>query len=339
MELEAGMNTRGNTGLKVIVIGGVIVFLFLFATSFGLKQALRPDDKERVRAQPSQSEFDGDRAFADLERVLAYGPRPAGSEALGNLRSSLTKDLRGLGLRVFEQRFEAETPAGTKSMSNLIAVVEGSRPGVIVLGNHYDTKIFHDFEFVGANDAGSTTAWMLEMARTLGRERFGRSIWLTWFDGEEAVGEWTETDSLYGSRHFVDSLQESGELDDIHAMINVDMIGDCLLRVMRDRDAPEWMSRQLIEIANRFGYRNHFTSFSQDVQDDHIPFRKAGIPALEIIDFSYGGTMVQHQKNWHTAEDTIDKVCAESLKAVGDVVYHLLPAIDAGLDSNPRSAT
>ncbi len=326
------MAHRGQTGIKVIAVSGVLVFVFLMLTSLGLKKTLRPDDTERVVLRTSQSAFDGDRAYADVQRFVALGPRPAGSKPAVAMRQMLRRDLRGLGLRVEEQRFAADTPAGQRNMANLIAVVEGDRPGVIVLGNHYDTKYFPDFAFVGANDGGSTTGWMLEMARTLGNSRFGRSVWLVWFDGEEAVGEWSETDSLYGSRHFVETLRRAGELEQIDAMINVDMIGDCMLRVMRDRDAPQWMSDQLIDIANRFGYRDHFTTFSQDVQDDHIPFRRAGVPALEIIDFSYGGTILQHQQNWHTAEDTMDKVCPESLKAVGDIVYHLLPAIDGGLD-------
>lgn len=214
-------------------------------------------------------------------------------------------------------------------MTNLVGVVQGTLPGLILLSNHYDTKYFPEFTFVGANDGGSTTAWMLEMARSLGPQREGRTIWLCFFDGEEAFQEWTETDSLYGSRAFVQHLAETGEAAQVRAIINVDMIGDCRLGIFKDPGAPAWLQDAVWEQAKRLGYGKAFLLSGRNIQDDHIPFRRAGIPALELIDFEYGGSAVAHQNTWHTARDTLDKVCAASLQAVGDVIYHALPVIES----------
>jgi Zn-dependent M28 family amino/carboxypeptidase len=131
-------------------------------------------------------------------------------------------------------------------------------------------------------------------------------------------------------------LRQSKKIDEVKAMINVDMIGDCYLGINRDGDAPDWLTSIVWETADRLNYTSHFLSMPQIVQDDHIPFRRAGIPTLEIIDFSYGGSMIEHQRNWHTPNDTIDKVCPASLQAVGDVVYHSLAELDAYFENNGR---
>lgn len=329
---------RRNASLRAIAAIGLVALVLLLATLFSMRRMLAADPRERVVPQPSQSKFDGERAYEAVRQVVALGPRPSGSEAHAKMRAYLQEQLRAAGIPVREHAFEATTPEGKVPMVNLVAMVAGSRPGVILLGNHYDTKRFSGFPFVGANDGGSTTGWMLEFARTLGPKRHGRSVWLVWFDGEEAFRQWSETDSLYGSRAMVEDLRAKGQLADIHAMINVDMIGDCFLRVLSDAGAPGWMNALLLETANRMGYARHFSSFAQDVMDDHVPFRRAGIPALLVIDFSYGGSIADHRQNWHTARDTIEKVCPASLKAVGDVIWHMLPAVDAQLDANERDA-
>lgn len=312
---------------------GIGTFLFLLLMSFGLNQSLKPRESQRVPAGEAQSPFDSDRAMTHLEHLVALGPRPSGSAAMASQQTYIIQELRRAGLRVEQQAFEAETPLGPVPMKNIWGMVRGTRPGVIVLGNHYDTKFMPDIHFVGANDGGSTTAWMLEMARALGPEREGRSLWLVFFDGEEARDTWSESDSIYGSRHMVAQLRESGRLDDIHAMINVDMIGDCYLSISRDAGAPDWLIGIVWNTALRHGYNEHFGRLAESIRDDHVPFREAGIPALEVIDFSYGGSQIEHRENWHTEADTLDKVCAASLRAVGDVIYHALPAIDGQLDT------
>src|SRR6185295_19254578 len=187
------------------------------------------------------------------------------------------------GLEVKMLPFEADTPLGKRSMVNVVGEVKGTRKGVIAFSNHYDTKYFTDFPFVGANDGGSTTAWMLEMARTLGPTRDGRTIWLIWFDGEEAFKDWTATDSLYGSRELVRQLRETKELANLKVLINVDMIGDCFLGIKRDAGAPEWLSNAIWKTAAQLGRERNFLTDTNVIEDDHAPFRLAGVPCANLI--------------------------------------------------------
>ena len=282
-------------------------------------------------AAPSASPFDGDRAYTLLEEIVALGPRVSGTKEAEQTRAIIRRELEAAGVPLEEHSFEAATPLGARNMVNLVAVIKGTEPGVIILGNHYDTKYFPDFEFVGANDGGSTTAWMIEMARTLGPTREGHTLWLCWFDGEEAFLDWMREDSLYGSRAMVKRLREEGRLADVRAMINVDMIGDCQLTISKDRDAPEWMTNLVWRTAKKLGHQNEFNPLREGIEDDHYPFRRAGVPAMDIIDFRYGGGRASHDMNWHTTRDRMDLVCASSLKIVGDVVYKVLERLDDAL--------
>ena len=323
----------GNMGTRVILFMGIGTLLFLMLMAFGLKRSLKPQENTRVPEAKAQSPFDEHRAWKDLEYLTSLGPRPSGSEAMTAQQAHICRELRAAGLKVQQQTFDAETPRGILPMTNIWGIVEGNRPGVIVISNHYDTKYLPEFEFIGANDGASSNAWMLELARILGPHRDGRSLWLVFFDGEEAQEEWSADDSLYGSRHMVRTLQESGELQQIEALINVDMIGDCYLNINRDPGAPPWLSEIIWNTASRYGYGLHYSRFGTELEDDHIPFREVGIPTLNLIDFSYGGTQVAHSRNWHTQEDTLEKVCPGSLRAVGDVIYHAIQVIDGQLET------
>ncbi len=319
--------------MKVIVTLGVAAFVILGLTSMGLKWMIHGGGSRRAVAAQEKSPFDGRRAFEDLRKVVGFGPRVSGSEPLAETRAYIKRELGKAGLAVREHAFDADTPMGTRKMVNVVGVVEGTRLGVVLLSNHYDTKYFTDIVFVGANDGGSTTAWMIEMARALGPKREGLSVWLCFFDGEEAFREWSETDSLYGSRAFVKHLKEEGTLSQVRVAVNVDMIGDCYLGIKRDSAAPAWLTRAIWGTARDMGYGAHFLPFGHDVVDDHVPFRRAGIPAADIIDFTYGRSQEEHPRNWHTANDTLDRVCPDSLQVVGDVIYHALPKIEAALDA------
>ena len=326
---EGHVKKSSPRAVKAIIIMGAVALVFLLLSSIGLKWMLKPVQANRVEVSRAKSLFDARRAYDDLRTIVAFGPRPSGSDALARLQDHIGRTLTSLGLEVIRQEFDASTPIGSRHMVNMTGVVQGTEPGIIILGNHYETKYFPDFEFVGANDGGSTTAWMLEMARTLGNKRQGKTVWLCFFDGEEAFAEWSESDSLYGSRAFVEKLRSDGRLGEVVAMINVDMVGDCFPDFKRDREAPDWLTRIVWEKARELGYGQYFQPFIQSVDDDHIPFRRAGIPAMDLIDFSYGGSLTEHRKIWHTANDVVDRVCADSLQAVGDVIYHALPEIDA----------
>ena len=290
-----------------------------------------------LSASPS-TPFDGKRAYRDLQEIVALGPRVSGTEASAHTRAIIRRELEAAGVPVEEHAFQASTPLGVRDMVNVVGVVQGTLPGIIILGNHYDTKYFPDFEFVGANDGASTTAWMIEMARALGPSREGHTIWLCWFDGEEAFEEWGPLDSLYGSGAMVKRLREEGRLPEVKAMINVDMIGDCDLRVLKDTGAPQWMVDAVWRTAAELGYRKHFDLAGRRIEDDHLPFRRAGVQAMNLIDFRYGGDRAAHDRNWHTVRDRLDLVCADSLRIVGDVIYRALERIETALRESNRQS-
>lgn len=318
---------------KAITTMGIMGVFLLFAVFWGMQKAVQPNNVQRVNADGKASPYNGERAYRDLGEILASGPRVAGTDASLRTRKIIRRHLERAGLTVEEHAFDASTPLGTRNMANLVGVVEGTKPGIIILGNHYDSKYLPDIHFVGANDGGSTTAWMLEMARALGPTREGYTVWLAFYDGEEAFKKWSATDSLYGSRAMVRRLTESGEIAQVKVVINLDMIGDCYLGLQRDLDAPEWLETLVWDTAKELGYGQHFTLVRERVEDDHVPFRDVGIAALNLIDFRYGGSRLDHDRNWHTSNDTIERVCAESLQALGDVLYHVLGDLDAALDA------
>ncbi len=311
---------------------GVLTFVALYLASLALQRGLRPNETERVTLVRTLSPFDGGRVFANLERFLALGPRPAGSNAIAATRDRLMLALRAAGFAVREHAFDADTPQGPLRMTNLVAVSRGQKPGAVALITHYDTMPADDFVFLGANSSAAGAAWLLEMARVIGPEREGRSVWLVWCDGHEwpdAAGK----PGLYGSRALVADLETRGEIVQFDAVIAVSRIGDCYLGIARDPAAPPWLRDLVWAVARDQGYRQQFSASGYAIRDDHAPFREAGVPSLGVIDFSFGGSRLEHDRYWRTAADTLDRVCAESLQAVGDVLYHAISALDRRLEA------
>lgn len=275
-------------------------------------------------ASPSTApQFDAGRAFEHIRQLVAIGPRPPGSPGSQQVRRYITAEIERAGLKATEQRFDAATPFGTVRMANVSVVIPGASPQRIILGGHYDTKLFRQFRFVGANDGGSSTAMLLELARVLKDRRSAFTIELVFFDGEEALGEWAGTDHTYGSRHYVEEARRSGALKDVRAMVLVDMIGDRHLRILREDASTGWLTDIIWAAAKRLGHDDVFLDDRLLVEDDHVAFLRAGIPAADIIDMDYPA--------WHTAGDTLDQVSARSLQTVGDVVLAALPAIEKRL--------
>jgi hypothetical protein len=266
-----------------------------------------------------QSPFNGSRAFADLEVLTGLGARPAGSPAIAKAREYIVAELKKAGLEPVLDEFEPMTPRGPRKMVNVRAVRPGAGSRIIALAGHYDTKLF-DFSFVGANDGGSSAAWLLEMARATSGLKLDSTLEFIFFDGEEAVLEWTDTDSVYGSRHDVDRRYRAGSLDQLEALILVDMIGDRNLNILRESASTTWLTDTVWNTAHSLGFTKEFVNSSQAIADDHVPFLNAGVPAMDVIDFDY--------PYWHTPADTLDKTSAMSLKIVGDVIYFSLPEID-----------
>jgi len=256
--------------------------------------------------------------------MVGFGPRPAGSEALAKTRAYIVSELQKAGLKAELDEFEPVTPRGRKKMVNVRASRPGSGSGVIALVGHYDTKLFNDMQFVGANDGGSSAAWVLEMARATAGLRLQSTLEFVFFDGEEAVVDWTDDDSVYGSRHDVERRSRAGTLQRLKAVILVDMIGDKDLRIERESQSTPWLTDTIWNTARSIGYSQEFPNTVQTISDDHIPFLKARVQAVDLIDFDYG----PGHAYWHQAADTLDKTSPRSLKVVGDTVYASLTEID-----------
>jgi glutaminyl-peptide cyclotransferase len=272
----------------------------------------------------SPTAFDSSRAFGHVRDQVALGPRPAGSAANAKTRDYLIAALAKAGYKAVTQPFEAATPVGPVKMANVIATLPGERPERIVLASHFDTKPINEFRFVGANDGGSSTGALLELARVLkARPKPRFTIEFLFFDGEEAFGEWIAPNHTYGSRHYVTAAKAAGTLTSLKALVLLDMIGDRDLNLRRDTHSTPWLTDIVWATAKRLGHGAHFLDEPFPVEDDHMPFLAAGVPAVDLIDLDY--------PPWHTAGDTLDKVSAVSLQVVGDVVLAALPEIEARL--------
>jgi hypothetical protein len=274
-----------------------------------------------LHAMQPPSRFDGARAFEHIKQLVAIGPRVAGTPGARQARDYITTQLKAIGLTVDEQAFSAETPRGKAQLVNLRAKLPGrdADQGRLIVAGHYDTKRFDEFTFVGANDGGSSAAFLIELARVLKDRQNQLPIEFLFLDGEEAVVEWQGDDHTYGSRYYVDAARKDGSLKDIRALILVDMIGDSDLRVLRESNSTPWLTDIIWAAAKRVK-RPEFVDETTPIEDDHIPFLRAGVPAVDIIDLDYAA--------WHQAGDTLDRVSAKSLAAVGEVLLAALPDIE-----------
>jgi Zn-dependent M28 family amino/carboxypeptidase len=263
------------------------------------------------------TEFSGDRALAHVQALVDLGPRPPGSDAIVRARAYIEEQLESSGWNVTEQAFSDQTPRGEAKFVNLIARFGGASKPVFLLCSHYDTKIFNEFSFVGANDGGSSTGLLLELARVLALQPdLAKKIELVFFDGEEAVENFSATDGIYGSRHFAQELVKDRSAKSFRGGLLFDMIADKSLDVTLPPNSPSKITAGIFASADALKLRNYFTYFDQDITDDHSPLNAVGIPVVDLIDF--------HYPPWHTAEDTMDKLSPQSLQVVGSVAAYYL---------------
>lgn len=271
--------------------------------------------------------IDGEAAMEHVRQLVSWGPHPPGSEAQTKVGDYLITTLKSFDLPTHEHRFEALTPMGRIDMRNIWAEVKGATDSVIVLASHYDSKYFEEIEFVGANDGGSSTGVLLELARELSEHNpTPFTLWFVFFDGEEAFRTWTQRDSLYGSRAFVKWLRAQGKLSEISALILLDLVGSKDLTLRRDRNSTQWLNELIWRTAGEMGHSDVFVfSGWTAAVDDHIPFSEQGIPVVDLIDLRY--------PHWHTSGDTIDKLSPEKMEIVANVVLGSLPEIASELQS------
>ncbi len=295
--------------------GGLFALGFFLSPTGGLAAS---------SSSPSPPRFSGSAALAYTRQSVAFGERPSGSDAIVRLREWIISELKPLGGQLTLDSFTGETPAGPVPMTNIIYKFPGTSGKALVVTGHYDTKRIPMVHFLGANDGGSSTGFLLEFAREATSIKHSDDIYLVFFDGEEAVAQWTDTDSRYGSRHLAGKWAEDGTLSRIRALINIDMIGDRDLDVINDENSSPSLKAMVTRIAAKLGDSKYFLANGGPIDDDHKPFVDAGVNAIDIIDLDYG----QNNSYWHTAKDTMDKLSAHSLQVVGDVVTNLVKELE-----------
>ncbi len=287
----------------------------------------------REIAEPPPVTYDSGRAWAHLEKIVGFGPRYSGGKGNDDLQKYLQNELTALGLRPIREAFVDRTPIGDVSFANIYADVpaepaaDGSSPPMVVLVSHFDTKALQ-FEFQGANDSGSSTAVLLELARCL-VERKGSSpvtYRILFVDGEEAIRPtWIGNDNTYGSRHHVARLVESGGIEQVKACVVLDMVGDRDLQLTHELNSSPALLDIFFSAAHRIGLGDHVGGWSREINDDHLPFLAAGVPSVDLIDFEYG----PYNDYWHTEQDTLENCAPESLGIIGRIVLAGLPELES----------
>ena len=264
--------------------------------------------------------FDGTRAYKHVEQLVAIGPHPAGSEGIRRAQEYIMAQLKSFGCPVEEESFHApSTPVGDVAMKNILVKIPSANSNVLLYGSHYDTKRIPNF--VGADDAGSSSGVLLELARLVCSRKNAATIWLAFFDGEEAFNfQWADPDNTYGSRELAASMALSGELRRVKAMILVDMVGPADPVFKRETNSTPWLTDLLWSTAARLGYGNVFVRDQANVEDDHLSFLKRNVPAADIIDLEV--------PYWHTPQDTLDKIDPRTLAITGHVLIESLPELE-----------
>lgn len=306
---------------------GPAVFLCAVAALF-LLAACRARPAAGPSARPAAETHElGRAAFDRAAAFVALGPKRAGTDETRRAAEWIASALRESGLAAGIDGFSDATPGGETTFRNVVCTVpaagaaRGKKPPIVILGAHYDTKSGIE-NFVGANDSASGVGALLALAPVLAAAGLPFETRLLFFDGEESLEHYAENDGLHGSRHAAAALsaEEAGRTV---AMILLDMVGDRDLRIDLERKTDKGLARRILRAAEKEGVRDRFAVARGDfgLIDDHVPFRARGIPCADLIDFVYGEGRTVF---WHTAEDTLDKISAESLGTVLKVVERVL---------------
>lgn len=297
--------------------------------------AIPPEDKAPPASQTGG--FDGQKAYAYTAKLVSFGPRPPASDAIRQTQAYITGELKEFGCAVDTDNFHAPTPIGDLAMENIVAKIPGTGKGIILLLTHYDTLRLPGF--VGADDAGSSTGVMLEMARLLckAKTKQPNSVWIAFLDGEEdqadftsvqqAQNTWDTNDTLFGSRELAARMDLSGDLKHTRAVILADMVGQKDLQIPPEASSTKWLVNLVWDTAARLGYGNVFVRKEVgEITDDHDPFLQHDVPSVDIIEL--GGYMPgSSMPYWHTPQDTMDKISPKSLAISGYVILESVNAL------------
>ncbi len=269
--------------------------------------------------------FDGGKAFAEVATLVEFSPRDAGTPGGLKAAEHIFHRLESFGVTAEINTFKDQTPEGEKTFRNVIGRIPGKTDHWIILGSHFDTMPGIE-NFQGANDSGSSTGVLLELAHMIAGSGTvpDRGILFAFFDGEEGIAHYIPGDGLHGSRHMANTLVESGEAENIKAMILLDMVGDKDLHFTVPANSSRDLVKEVLDAAHASGHRDRFSlSRNLTITDDHVPFLKIGIPAIDLIDFKFGSAPGQNDY-WHTEADNMESISAESLGITGETMLKLL---------------
>ena len=270
------------------------------------------------------SGFSGTDALVEVREFVALGPRHSGSDGAESAARYIVARLHALGVTAEIDEFPDRSPTGKTTFRNVIATIPGRKPGVIVVASHYDTKAGISDDFAGANDSGSSTGLLLHLASILQNgPPPGPNLILAFLDGEECMRSYSKLDGLHGSRRLAKQLSSRNREEPVLAVLVVDMIGDSNLSITIPRNCSPELVSMTFKAASTEGVRAQFSYAPGAILDDHVPFMKAGMPAVDLIDFEFGSAPGKNDY-WHTTEDTMDKLSAESLQTTGRVIIHML---------------
>ena len=285
--------------------------------------------------QAQTAHFNGQAAYTLTQQLLQVAPKrfngsPGHLKAEEFIKQHFAPEVANG--RFETDTFTTNTPAGLQTMHNFIVRFPGKKDGVIVIASHYETNYpLRDINFYGANDGAATTSLLIEIGNVLrAHSPEGYSVWLVFDDGEEAVKEWSNSDSLYGTRHLAAKWATDGTLTKIKAFLVADMCADKDLNIDHDANSTPWLLDMLKVAAKNTGHSAYIFKNQTEVQDDHLPFRQRGVPVLDIIDLDYGPPTQEHPEGsyHHTERDTIDKISAHSLQISGDLFLEMIRLIN-----------
>ncbi len=281
-----------------------------------------------ARLDPAR--FDGQAAYQEAARFVGLGPKDAATDGAANAARYLLQRLNAMGLEASIDEFTDLTPKGQATLRNVIGEKKGTGGGIVIVGSHYDTKSGIGKGFEGANDSASSTAALLELARVIAESpALPVTVRVVFLDGEECMEHYGPRDGLHGSRHMVKQLVEGGTARDVLAFILLDMVGDKDLTISIPRNGTADLVTAAFQAAAEEGARTKFSLFPGEIGDDHEPFWLAGIPAVDLIDYYYGSAPGLNDY-WHTTNDRMDKISAESLQIVGRVVIRMVNRLAGG---------
>lgn len=344
------LNPRWHAGwIAVAVLGGLAVVACAHDDATGVAAQAAPNSAAAAstataapvisaedKAPPASQTggFDGQKAYDYTAKQVSFGPRPPDSDAIRETQKYLVSQLKSFGCDVDKDDFHAPTPIGDLAMENIVAKIPGTGKGIILLMTHYDTVRLPGF--VGADDAGSSTGVMLELADVLcsAKTKQPNSVWIAFVDGEEdqqnfataqeAKTTWNDPDTTFGSRELAARMDLSGDLKRTRALILADMVGQKNLRVQPEANSTQWLADLVWNTAGRLHCDDIFVpKQTSAVTDDHGPFLKRGVPSVDIIEADW----LTGYPYWHTNEDTMDKLSPKSLAITGYVILESISTL------------